>query len=414
MNWISLALRNLLRNRRRSITTIAAVALGYAATNVFAGFAGYMFKSIEEAHIYEELNGHIQIWRSGARQYAGGDPAAYLIEEEQFAEIKAIAAADPRIDLAAGAIEMQGNLDYDGLVAHFFGRAMMPSEKAEIQSRATALRSPGETVTLGEEITDETLYAIGVAPGLAENFNLEPGSEVILMSPTVHGQMNAVDAGVRQIIEVNAEILNNRFVFLPLPLAQELYGTGGVDRVHLLLRDGDEIEEVAADLRRQLPAAEWDVIPWQEGSVLYGRTKRMFDIIFGLVFAIIAVIVVMSVLNTIGMAVIERTREIGTLRAIGLKRPGVVRLFGIESAMLGTIGAGAGLVATLLFSLAVSWIEPVWEPPVTARAVVWEILVQPPTLAFTFVLLVLFTSVAAIAPARRAAAQSIVNSLGHV
>jgi len=414
VNWISLALRNLLRNKRRSITTIGAVALGYAATNIFAGFAGYMFKSIEEAHIYEELNGHIQIWKRGARQYAGTDPAAYLIDEEGFDEIKRLAAEDPRIDLAAGAIDISGNLDHEGHVAYFFGRAMTPSEKEEMQSRATALRSPDEAPPLGEPITDETPFAVAVAPGLAENLDLEPGSDVILMSPTVHGQMNAIDASVFQIVEVNAEALNNRYLFLPLELAQSLYDTGGVNRVHLLLGDGDEVEEVAASLRRHLPESEWDVIPWQEGSILYGRTKRMFDIIFGLVFVIIATIVIMSVLNTIGMAVIERTREIGTLRAIGLKRPGVVRLFGIESAFLGVIGAAVGLLFTLGFSFVIDWIEPTWEPPVTARAVVWEILILPGTLAFTFVLLVVFTAIAAIAPARRAAAQSIVNSLGHV
>jgi putative ABC transport system permease protein len=140
----------------------------------------------------------------------------------------------------------------------------------------------------------------------------------------------------------------------------------------------------------------------------------MFDIIFGLVFAIIAIIVIMSVLNTIGMAVVERTREIGTLRAIGLKRPGVIRLFGIESALLGVIGAFTGLVVTLGFSLFIGALRPTWEPPVTAREIVWEIKILPEYLLLTFVLLVFFTSLAAIAPARRAAHQSIVDSLGHV
>ena len=62
MNWISLAIRNLFRNTRRSVTTVAAVALGYAAINIFGGFANYMFASIQDGHIYEQLNGHVQIW----------------------------------------------------------------------------------------------------------------------------------------------------------------------------------------------------------------------------------------------------------------------------------------------------------------------------------------------------------------
>jgi len=414
VNWISLALRNLLRNSRRSITTIGAVAVGYAATNIFAGFAGYMFTSIKEAHIYEQINGHIQIWKKDARDYGGSDPGAYLISSDEFEMIRSIAAEDPRIDLAAGMLEVRGNLDYDGNPGFYFGHAMKPSHKREIFSRSTALKSADGPSREGREITDETPYGISIAPGLAENLGLEVGDDVILTTPTIQGQMNAADAQVFQIADVASESLNNRWVYMPLELAQSLYNTEGVTAVRILLGEDADTDAVAADLRERLSSDEWEVITWYDISRLYLRTKRMFDIIFGLVFVIIAVIVIMSVLNTIGMAVIERTKEIGTLRAIGLQRPGVVRLFGIESAFLGTIGAATGLIFTLLFALAIAAINPTWEPPVTAREIVWEIQILPLYLLVTFVLLVVFTSLAAIAPARRAARQSIVDSLGHV
>lgn len=414
MNWISLALRNLLRNSRRSITTIGAVALGYAATNIFAGFAGYMFASIQEAHIYEQINGHVQIWKKGARDYGGSDPAAYLISAEELEMIRSLTTGDDRIDLTAGMLEVKGNLDFDGNPGFFFGQAMKPSEKEEIFSRSTALKSADGKSFEGKPITDETPFGISVAPGMAENLGLEVGSDVILMAPTIQGQMNALDAQIFQIADVASEALNNRYVFMPLELAQSLYETDGVTAVRLLLSKDSDTDAVVASLRENLPDSEWEVITWYDISKLYLRTKRMFDIIFGLVFVIIATIVIMSVLNTIGMAVVERTREIGTLRAIGLKRPGVVRLFGIESAFLGIIGASVGLVITIGFALFVGFIEPTWEPPVTARKIVWEIRILPYYLFLTFVLLVIFTSLAAIAPARRAARQSIVDSLGHV
>ena len=414
MNWISLALRNLLRNARRSITTIAAVALGYAATNIFAGFAGYMFASIQEAHIYEQINGHIQIWKKGARDYGGSDPAAYLISAEEFENIKTIASKDERIDLAAGMLEVTGNLDYEGNPGYFFGQAMVPSERETIFSRSTALKSADGPNQTGAAITDDNPFCISVAPGMSENLKLELGASVILMAPTIHGQMNAMDAEIVQIKDVAAEALNNHYTFMPLELGQILYDTQGVSSVRVLLKNDDDTDAVVASIQAALPESEWEVIPWYKVSRLYLKTKRMFDIIFGLVFVIIAVIVIMSVLNTIGMAVVERTREIGTLRAIGLKRPGVVRLFGIESAFLGVIGAITGLIVTVGFSLLIATIKPTWAPPVTAREIVWEIHLRPEYLLLTFVLLVIFTSLAAIAPATRAAKQSIVNSLGHV
>lgn len=414
MNWISLALRNLLRNARRSITTIAAVALGYAAVNILAGFTAYMFASIEDAHIYEQINGHVQIWRKGARDYGGTDPAAYLIAETDFEAIRAFAEEDPRIEFAAGMLAVQGNVDFEGKPGFFIGQAMDPEEKDAIHHRSTALRSADGSTYQGRPITRDTPDGIAVTTGMAESLGLEIGSAVVLMSASVAGQMNAVDATVLQIADTASEALNNRFIFLPLQLAQSLYDTKSVSCVRFLLKESGDTDAVVASLRERFPESEWEVIPWYEVSRLYLRTKHMFDIIFGLVFAIIATIVTMSVLNTIGMAVVERTKEIGTLRALGLKRPGVVVLFGIESALLGIIGACVGLALTLAFAFTVGALEPTWEPPVTAREIVWEIRLLPATQGVTFFLLVLFTALAAIAPARRAAKQAIVDSLGHV
>ncbi len=416
MNWISLAIRNLFRNTRRSVTTVAAVALGYAAINIFGGFATYMFASIQDAHIYEQLNGHVQIWKKGARDYGGSDPAKFLISAAEFEHIKKFAEKDDRIELAAGMLEVKGNIDFDGIPGFFIGQALVPSEKNEIHSRSTALRSATGKEFEGGLITDDKPFAIGITTGMATNMKIEIGSDVILMAPSVNGQMNAVDAQVTQIMDVASEALNNRYIFLPLSLAQNLYDTDGISCVRLLLKQEytAETDAVTASLQAEFKADKWEVIPWHGVSKLYNRTKRMFNIIFSLVFAIITVIVIMSVLNTIGMAVIERTREIGTLRAIGLKRPGVVQLFGIESACLGFIGAFVGLTVTLLFSWSVSLLKPVWEPPVTARSIIWEIQLVPEYLFISFVLLTFFTMIAAIAPARRAARQGIVDALGHV
>lgn len=418
MNWISLAFRNLLRNTRRSITTVAAVALGYAAINIFGGFASYMFASIQDGYIYEQLNGHVQIWKKGALNYGGSDPAKYLISAEEFKQIKDFAAKDDRIALAAGMLEVKGNIDFDGVPGFFFGQALVPSEKDQIHSRSTALRSAAGKDFEGKIITDEMSLSIGITTGMAKNMKIGVGSDVILMAPSINGQMNALDANVTQIVSVASEALNNRYVFLPLEMAQSLYDTDGVSCVRVLLKKGHDskadTDAVAESLQAQFTNENWEVVPWHSVSKLYNRTKRMFDIIFGLVFVIITLIVTMSVLNTIGMAVIERTREIGTLRAIGLQRPGVVLLFGIESTCLGFIGATVGLIVTLLFSGMIALIQPVWEPPVSARTIIWEIRLVPEYLLLTFVLLVIFTTLAAIAPARRAAKQGIVDALGHV
>lgn len=414
MTWFALAFRNLLRNARRSINTVAAVALGYAAVNIMGGFASYLFVSIQEAYIYDQTNGHVQVWKAGARLHGGSDPGAYLLSAEEFAEIQAFAEADPRVLLAAGMLEVRGNLDFNGLPAFFLSHAMKPSDQEAFYQAATSLRARNNARYRGQAITDDTPAAIAITDGMAENLKLDIGDGVILMAPTVQGQMNAADAEVFQVIDMPAEAFNGKIIFMPLAMAQSLYDTGGVTNVSLLLKDGADTDAVAADFQARFADKGWEILPWHQLSELYHRTKRMFDIIFGMVFAIIITIVTMSVLNTIGMAVIERTREIGTLRAIGLKRPGVVRLFGIESSLLGLIGASTGLLITIAVSLTVEAAKPLWNPPLTTRAVIWQIKLVPEYLLISFALLVFFTFLAAILPARRAARRGIVDSLGHV
>ena len=414
LNWISLAFRNLTRNARRSITTIAAVALGFSAINIFGGFAAYMFASIQDAHIYEQINGHIQVWKKDGRGYGGMDLAEHLLTKAEFDEINAFAESDDRVEMAIRMLEVAGKVDYEGNSGNFMCQAMVPSEKDLIHQRSTALRSKDGKFFEGTAITDETHYGIAITPGMKNRMRLNIGDDVILISQSLNGQMNAEDAKVMQVLDVVSQALDNLYIFMSLEKAQRLYDTDSVSCVRLLLHNDDDTDAVLESLKAKFPDKDWDLLPWYDVSKLYKRTKKMFNIIFGLVFAIIGIIVTMSVLNTIGMAVVERTREIGTLRAIGLKRPGVVKLFGIESMLLGIIGALIGLVITYAFAYVVGMISPVWEPPVTARSVVWEIRLVPYYLAITSVLLIVFTALAAIAPARRASRQGIVDALGHV
>jgi putative ABC transport system permease protein len=157
-----------------------------------------------------------------------------------------------------------------------------------------------------------------------------------------------------------------------------------------------------------------DVKTWDEMSVWYRKVKNMFDVIFQFLFVIVLAIVVMSVVNTMSMAVLERTREIGTLRALGLKRRGVLFLFAVESSLLGSIGNLLGLALTLLGWALVKVLQPTWVPPGVPRPVIIRIDLVPEQLAWSFLLLAIVFILASLVPARRAARHNIVDTLGHV
>ncbi|MCK8604150.1 ABC transporter permease [Desulfoferrobacter suflitae] len=179
--------------------------------------------------------------------------------------------------------------------------------------------------------------------------------------------------------------------------------------------DESHLPEVKAYLeaqikRRGLPL---QIKTWAELSPLYTKVKRMFDIIFNFVFIIVFMIVVTSVINTVTMSIIERTKEIGTLRALGLKRRGVIKLFAVESAMLGLLGCLLGIVLTIFCWLLVKVIEPQWVPPNIPREIPLEVYLIPSYLIVSFFFLLTLATLVAILPARKACGKPIVDALDH-
>ena len=140
----------------------------------------------------------------------------------------------------------------------------------------------------------------------------------------------------------------------------------------------------------------------------------MFDMIFGFIFSIVLTVVVMSVANSMGMTVIERTREIGTLRAIGLKRGGVIRLFAVESLLLTLFGCAAGLIITVGVRYGINIAHISYTPPNSASAVPLLVDVDTGRTVFTALMMLVVGTVAAYLPAMRAANQPVIDALGHV
>jgi putative ABC transport system permease protein len=269
---------------------------------------------------------------------------------------------------------------------------------------------------VGKDLEDDTSYGVGLSSGLAEQLELSMGSTAIAMAPTVDGQINALDIEVFQLFETTLDVLNDKLMQVPLKFAQALYDTNSVDRITVLLKDTEQTESMRAALKEALArrGLEVEVKTWRELSVLYNKVKDMFDIIFLFLFIVVLIIAAMSVINTISMTVVERTREIGTLRALGVKRRGIIKLFALESIMLGILGSLAGTGLTWMSWLVVKTLEPQWVPPLVSQRLPLAIDLVPEYMVWSALFLVALSVGAASVPARQAAHQDIVEALGHV
>jgi len=415
LTWLKIALRNVLNNRRRSVFTILAVGFGFAAVNIFGGFTEYVFVSLRDGFVYMQGSGHLTVFKKGFLAEGKLDPERYLIGEAEARAITQAVQRYPEFVLVTPQLHISGMLSNGQVSTVFVAEGFVPSDRKQIRAHATG------TITkikqyIGRPLEDAMPYGVALSSGLAELLKLGLESNAIVMSPTVDGQINALDVQVVSFFESPFEPLNDKFMRVPLSVAQPLYDTKSVDRISILLSSAEHTEPVQAKLKKALAdeQLDMDIRTWEELSPFYTKAKNMLDVIFLLMFLIVFTIAAMSVINTISMAVLERTREIGTLRALGTKRRDIVLLFAMESGLLGIFGALLGVLLVLINWVAVRLLEPTWIPPQITRRIPFEVYLVPEYMLWSMVLLVLLSVAAAVLPARRAARQPIVGALGHV
>jgi putative ABC transport system permease protein len=238
-----------------------------------------------------------------------------------------------------------------------------------------------------------------------------------LSATTEHGQLNVIDPSIVGLFDGGMKEVDNRWVHLPLPVAQRLADTDSVTMYVVLLRDERRAPAFAAALQAAAEAQGLDVsaVPWHEHVVtdLYRRTNSILSVYRNLVILIVVTIAGMSVLTTMLKAVNERVREIGTLRSIGFRRPHVLALFTMEAALLAAASSAIGLVATWLLASAINGAGFSYNGGIAATPIPLTVSVVPAACVFALVFLSGVAMLAALLPARRAARLTIPDALGH-
>ena len=190
--------------------------------------------------------------------------------------------------------------------------------------------------------------------------------------------------------------------------------------IMLQLRHSDQIPAARARLAPILAKFSMTqplaVLDFRELNPFFVQTMLMFDTIFGFVFLLIGGIVLFTVSNTMNTTVVERTVEIGTLRAIGLRRAGIQRLFVTEGALLGLCGALLGVLLALVLSIVINQIGMLWLPPGNVELVPFTVNVwgENRMIFGTTFALICIAILSAWWPAHRAARLDVVEALRHV
>jgi putative ABC transport system permease protein len=341
---LALAWRNLRRNPRRTQIALVAIAFGVAAFAVAGGFIEWILVNFREHTIHSFL-GHVQISRPASGE-APKSPLAMLLPDQP--------GLDAEIRRIAHVVAIAPRLDFQGLISNgesslsFLGTGVDPDREIELSRNLNIVEGSGLAAA------DEKGAILG--EGLAQSLGARLGDRLVLLANTAHGGVNAVEITVRGIFTSVTKAYDDSALRVPVALARQLLRVQGAHAWVIVLDRTDDTDPTVAALRARLPARDYEVRPWYVMADFYNKTATLYQRQLYVVRAIIAVIILFSISNTMAMSILERTSEIGTALALGTRRRRLLGNFMAEALMLGLIGGALGVMFGGLIAIVASFV----------------------------------------------------------
>lgn len=472
MKTLSLALRNLLRNRRRSLTTLLAMIIGLVTILVFGGYSRNVIFAMQTGYV--QLHGHLQIQHKDYFLYGSGNPAAYGIVDYQrmINLVKQDPVLSPILLMVTPKLQLGGiagnfaagvskNVIASGILVDDQNQMRLWDDygSASYTPQIALAGTSQDAVVIGTGVarilqlcgtlqiancsqaapttTNATAPASGSAaatenPALADDIAAlaareatpAPGksaTNIEMLAANLHGAPNVASLNVIKAENWGLKEFDDSYMVMHLAQAQRLiFGAAApqVTAIQIQLQHTEQMPVARARLEQLLKQGSdpMELLGFEELAPIYGQTIQFFDSVFGFIATLIGVIVLFTVGNTMSMAVVERTTEIGTLRAIGQRRGGIRRLFICEGMLLGVIGASLGVLAALLIAYLINHAGLSWTPPGYVYAYPLKVRIWG-DLGLIFGSasgLLVVAVISAWWPAKRAANMMIVDALRHV
>ena len=336
-----LAARNLVRNQRRSLLSAASIAIGVAAILCSKSYVDGLERLILE-FVIDAREGALQVQRGGYG--ASREMATLDLNLPEAGPIPDRVSATPGVRAVAPRLRFIGLVSNGEMSTAFGALGLDPAREAQVCPRGPGAHLEGVLVGPGLTSDDEDKVVLG--QGLARSLRATVGSQITLLVTSRGGALETADLTVAGTYPFPDAFEDKHFLVVPLKVAQRLvHLPGRVTSLAVALAPGALLEGVLARLRTDLagsdPAVE--LHPWWELSPYFRDIITLEGDLMRAVIFIIFMMVVAGVVNTMLMSVLERTREIGTLMAMGFRRRRILFLFLAEAMMLTLIAAIIGV-----------------------------------------------------------------------
>ena len=327
---IKLAWRDLNRNRRRSFFSALALGMGLSLLLLMAAVIEYEIRSSMDTSIRLQT-GHLQIraasYNENRSSLAWEDlvegPAAIAV---QVAALPPVSVATPR--LFASGIVASGDTSAAARIT-----GVDPASAANDPYRSGILS--------GQWLGADDRDGIVIGQPMADKLGLKAGDKPNVLVNTANGDVDSQAFVIRGIYSTRTPGFDNGTIFMSLAKAQAITRAGDhASAIFVLLKDRDQTGAVVAALQTR----QFTVLTWDRMNALLSDTEELANSYMILLYLIILAITATVIVNTLVMAVFERTREIGILSALGMRSGRIMAMFFAESAMLALGGIALGLI----------------------------------------------------------------------
>jgi ABC-type lipoprotein release transport system permease subunit len=329
---IMLAWRNLWRHKRRTFVMLFALLLGVWSMIAMAA----LVRGSMEQHIRKEilnLTGHVQIHAPAYRD----DPAI----EHRFAVPAALTTALQQAPITAASARVR----LPAVISSEYESAGVMLVGIDPQ-REHGLSFIDNAVKQGRHLESASDPGVVLGRKLAERLETHVGRRVVLMSQDVNNKIGDRGFRVVGIFDADPQVMETGYVFIGLDVAQKMLGMGDeVSEVAVMTDNRQHLDALVERLQAAAPGL--DVAPWTEVQPLLVLMEKVNNVVLLVWFAVVFAAMAFGLINTLLMAVFERTREFGLFQALGMPPRFILGQVLVESLIL--------LVLALLLGNIAAW-----------------------------------------------------------
>ncbi len=438
---LKISIRNVFANWKQSLSALISIISGFIAIVIFSGYISEIFEFYYELDSKLGMKGHLIIEKEGASSVLGrADVWEYsLNSQDQKTIFDFLNHNNDIIEAKARFLRISGSIDTNESSNIYRGLAYDPNEGAAIRTKKWE-----KNTYFGRPLskTDEESEVMVIGLRLAQKLNCLPDPMPLLddyfiqleqssvdrplncreqnfqvLGMTEKSQVNALDINAIGSYDLGYKEYDERFISLPLSVAQKLFDTDKISYIVVTLKSKELIAQFNKQLNEYFKnnlshvlSQKWEDHPLGE---FYTNTKSLLTVFRNFVMLIVLFVVGMSVFNTFIKLIKERTKEVGMFRSLGFNPKFIRKLYVCEALVLALLGCVIGIVISYIFSSAINFSSITYDSGLFSFKKPLRINTEFFIYIQTIAIIVLIATTAAFVAIRKPSKENIIKLLLH-